>query len=98
MDRMTGLERGERGRAARERKRERFWPRGRGGVQPTTGGVDVFDVPWSVFFPLSFVSFFSPVCLFCALSLCGVDHVCVVAGECAHSGPKKYLDAKLHLN
>lgn len=98
VDRMTGLERGERGRAARERKRERFWPRGRGGIQPTIGGVDVFDVPWSVFFPLSCVSLFSPVCLFCALSLCGVDHVCVVAGESAHSGPKKYLVAKLHLN
>lgn len=98
VDRMTGLERGERGRAARERKRERLWPRGRGGVQSTTGGVDVFDVPWSVFFPLSCVSLLSPVCLFCALSLCGVDYVCVVAGESADCGPKKYLNTKLHLN
>lgn len=103
VDRVTGLERGERGREAGERKRERLLPRGRGGVQPTTGGVDVFDVPWSVFFPLSCVSLLSPVSFVLSPSVEWTVCVCVcmlllvnlhtVAGMAPKSGPKKYLDS-----
>lgn len=99
VDRMTGLERGERGRVTGERKREReALAEGKGWGSANNGGVDVFDVPWSVFFPLSCVSLLSPVCLFCALSLCGVDHVCMLLLVDLHTvAPESIWTLKLHL-
>lgn len=78
VDRVTGLERGERGRAT-GRERERGSGRGEGvGFSQQQGRRCVRCAVVCIFPALLCLSLLSPVCLSCALSLCGVDHVCML--------------------
>lgn len=88
VDRVTGLERGERGRATGERNRERGSGQGEGvkGRCVRCAVVCIFPA-FLCLSPLSCVS------LLCSLPLWSGPCVYVVAGGSSHSGPRKYLDA-----
>ncbi len=94
VDRMTGLERGERGRATGERKRERGSGWGEGvGFSQQRGRRCVRCAVVCIFPALLCLSPLSCVSLLCSLPLWSGPCVCVVAGGSSHSGPRKYLDA-----
>uniref|UniRef100_A0A673INW4 NMDA receptor synaptonuclear signaling and neuronal migration factor a n=1 Tax=Sinocyclocheilus rhinocerous TaxID=307959 RepID=A0A673INW4_9TELE len=92
VDRMTGLERGERGRATGERKRERGSGQGEGvGFSQQQGRRCVRCAVVCIFPALLCLSPLSCVSLLCSLPLWSGPCVYVVAGGSSHSGPRNWF-------